>query len=209
MLMPKKVKFRKQQRGRNCGKAWRGSEIAFGDYGLKVLEPAWITDRQIEAARIAMTRAVRRGGKIWIRLFPDKPVTKKPAETRMGKGKGSPEYCRRGPPGEGHLRDGRRGPGCGAGSHAFGLQQIAGQDQVRLPAQCRGRGMTTEQIREFTDEELVSQENDMAEQIFRLRLQLAMGQAEGTHKLQQLKKDVARIKTIRRERQLQQQGNAG
>lgn len=92
MLMPKKVKFRKQQRGRNCGKAWRGSEIAFGDYGLKVLEPAWITDRQIEAARIAMTRAVRRGGKIWIRLFPDKPVTKKPAETRMGKGKGSPEY---------------------------------------------------------------------------------------------------------------------
>ena len=92
MLMPKKVKYRKQQRGRNCGKAWRGSEIAFGDYGLKVLEPAWITDRQIEAARIAMTRAVRRGGKIWIRLFPDKPVTKKPAETRMGKGKGSPEY---------------------------------------------------------------------------------------------------------------------
>ncbi|MDE2667823.1 MAG: 50S ribosomal protein L16 [Acidobacteriota bacterium] len=92
MLMPKKVKFRKQQRGRNCGKAWRGSEISFGDYGLKVLEPAWITDRQIEAARIAMTRAVRRGGKIWIRLFPDKPVTKKPAETRMGKGKGSPEY---------------------------------------------------------------------------------------------------------------------
>jgi len=90
--MPKKVKFRKQQRGRNCGKAWRGSEIDFGDYGLKVLEPAWITDRQIEAARIAMTRAVRRGGKIWIRLFPDKPVTKKPAETRMGKGKGSPEY---------------------------------------------------------------------------------------------------------------------
>ena len=92
MLMPKKVKFRKQQRGRNCGKAWRGSEISFGDYGLKVLEPAWITDRQIEAARIAMTRAVKRGGKIWVRLFPDKPVTKKPAETRMGKGKGSPEY---------------------------------------------------------------------------------------------------------------------
>ncbi len=92
MLMPKKVKFRKQQRGRNCGKAWRGSEIAFGDFGLKVLEPAWITDRQIEAARIAMTRSVKRGGKVWIRLFPDKPVTKKPAETRMGKGKGAPEY---------------------------------------------------------------------------------------------------------------------
>ncbi len=92
MLMPKKVKFRKQQRGRTCGKAWRGSDIAFGDFGLKVMEPAWITDRQIEAARIAMTRFVKRGGKIWIRLFPHKPVTKKPAETRMGKGKGSPEF---------------------------------------------------------------------------------------------------------------------
>ena len=90
--MPKKVKYRKQQRGRNSGKAWRGSDIAFGDFGLKVLEPAWITDRQIEAARIAMTRFVKRGGKVWIRLFPDKPVTKKPAETRMGKGKGSPEF---------------------------------------------------------------------------------------------------------------------
>jgi len=77
MLMPKKVKYRKQQRGRMTGKAWRGSELSFGDYGLKVLEPGWITDRQIEASRVAMTRFVKRGGKIWIRLFPDKPVTKK------------------------------------------------------------------------------------------------------------------------------------
>src|SRR3982075_3655643 len=92
MLMPKKVKYRKQQRGRMTGKAWRGSQLAFGDFGLKVLEPGWITDRQIEASRVAMTRFVKRGGKIWIRLFPDKPVTKKPAETRMGKGKGAPEY---------------------------------------------------------------------------------------------------------------------
>jgi large subunit ribosomal protein L16 len=91
MLMPKKVKYRKQQRGRRKGKAWRGSTIAFGEYGLKALGPAWITGRQIEAARIAMTRFVKRGGKIWIRLFPDKPITKKPAETRMGKGKGAPE----------------------------------------------------------------------------------------------------------------------
>jgi len=91
MLMPKKVKYRKQQRGRRCGKAWRGSTLAFGDYGLKVLETGWITDRQIEAARVAMTRFIKRGGKIWLRLFPDKPVTKKPAETRMGKGKGAPE----------------------------------------------------------------------------------------------------------------------
>jgi large subunit ribosomal protein L16 len=91
MLMPKKVKYRKQMRGRRRGKAWRGSTIAFGDFGLKVLEPGWVTDKQIEAARIAMTRFVKRGGKIWVRIFPDKPITKKPAETRMGKGKGAPE----------------------------------------------------------------------------------------------------------------------
>jgi large subunit ribosomal protein L16 len=92
MLMPKRIKYRKQQRGRMKGKAVRGSSIAFGQYGLKALEPYWITSRQIEAARIAMTRYIKRGGKVWIRIFPDKPVTKKPAETRMGKGKGSPEY---------------------------------------------------------------------------------------------------------------------
>src|SRR5204863_703183 len=91
MLMPKKVKYRRQQKGKRRGKAWRGSDVTFGDYGLKALEPGWMTDRQIEAGRIAMTRAVKRGGKIWIRIFPDKPITKKPAETRMGKGKGAPE----------------------------------------------------------------------------------------------------------------------
>ncbi|RLD97822.1 MAG: 50S ribosomal protein L16 [Aquificota bacterium] len=92
MLAPKRVKFRRQQRGRMKGKAYRGSTLAFGDYGLQALEPAWITAQQIEAARVAITRHVKRGGKVWIRIFPDKPVTKKPAETRMGKGKGSPEY---------------------------------------------------------------------------------------------------------------------
>jgi large subunit ribosomal protein L16 len=92
MLMPKKVKHRKQMRGRTRGDSKGGTEISFGQFGLKCLEPAWITDRQIEAARIAMTRHIKRGGKIWIRMFPDKPVTKKPAETRMGKGKGAPEY---------------------------------------------------------------------------------------------------------------------
>ena len=92
MLMPKKVKYRKQQRGRRRGKAWRGGELSFGEYGLKALEAAWITDRQIEASRVAITRFIKRGGKLWIRIFPDKPFTKKPAETRMGKGKGAPEY---------------------------------------------------------------------------------------------------------------------
>src|SRR6478736_50097 len=91
MLMPKKVKYRKQQRGRMRGLAWRGSTVAFGDYGLMALEPVWLTDRQIEAARVALTRGIKRGGKVWIRVFPDKPITKKPQETRMGKGKGAPE----------------------------------------------------------------------------------------------------------------------
>jgi large subunit ribosomal protein L16 len=91
MLMPKKVKYRKQQRGRMTGKAWRGSELSFGDFGLKALSCGWVTNRQIEAARIAMTRFIKRGGKVWIRVFPDKPITKKPPETRMGKGKGAPE----------------------------------------------------------------------------------------------------------------------
>ena len=92
MLMPRKTKFRKQMRGRMPGKAQRGSTINFGEYALQALEPCWITSRQIEAARIAMTRHVRRGGKIWIRIFPDKPISKKPAETRMGKGKAAPEF---------------------------------------------------------------------------------------------------------------------
>jgi len=92
MLMPKRVKYRKQQRGKMRGKAQTGNTISFGQYGLKALEAHWITSRQIEAARIAMTRYIKRGGKVWIRIFPDKPVTKKPAETRMGKGKGAPEY---------------------------------------------------------------------------------------------------------------------
>jgi large subunit ribosomal protein L16 len=92
MFMPSKVKYRKQQRGRMRGKAWRGSDLSYGDYGLKVVEPGWISDRQIEASRVAIMRFIKRGGKLWIRVFPDKPVTKKPAETRMGKGKGAPEF---------------------------------------------------------------------------------------------------------------------
>jgi len=92
MLMPKRVKHRKHQRGRRKGIALRGSTMNFGQYGLQALEPAWVTDRQLEAARVAMTRYIKRGGKVWLRVFPDKPVTVKPAETRMGKGKGAPEY---------------------------------------------------------------------------------------------------------------------
>ncbi len=92
MLMPKRVKWRKQQRGRRKGMSSRGANISFGEYGLQALEPGWITNRQIEAARVAISKSLKRGGKIWIRVFPDKPLTVKPAETRMGKGKGNPEY---------------------------------------------------------------------------------------------------------------------
>jgi len=92
MLMPKRVKYRKTQRGRMCGKAYRGSSVSFGDFALKTIEPGWITSRQIEAARVALTRHLKRDGKVWIRIFPDKPISKKPAETRMGKGKGAPEF---------------------------------------------------------------------------------------------------------------------
>ena len=92
MLIPKRVKYRRQQRGRMTGKATRGNTVTYGEYGLVALEPAWITSNQIEAARVAMTRDTKRGGKVWIKIFPDKPVTQKPAETRMGSGKGSPEY---------------------------------------------------------------------------------------------------------------------
>src|SRR6266566_4612042 len=145
MLMPKKVKYRKQQRGRMTGKAWRGSELAFGDYGLKVLEPGWITDRQIEASRVAMTRFIKRGGKIWIRLFPDKPVTKKPAETRMGKGKGAPDHW----------------------------VAVVKPGKIVL---------------------------EMSDQLFKLKFQLKMGQTESLKKLRGLRKDIARVKTIARER---------
>jgi large subunit ribosomal protein L16 len=92
MLAPKRIKYRKQMKGRMRGLSNRGNTVAFGEYGLQTTEPGWITNRQIEAARVAMTRHIKRGGKVWIRIFPDKPVTKKPAETRMGKGKGNPEF---------------------------------------------------------------------------------------------------------------------
>ncbi len=92
MLMPKRIKYRRHHRGRRRGLAHRGSSVDFGEYALKALEPAWITNRQIEAARVALTRRIKRGGKVWIRIFPDKPVSKKPLETRMGKGKGAPEF---------------------------------------------------------------------------------------------------------------------
>ena len=158
MLMPKKVKFRKQQRGRMAGKAWRGSDVSFGDYGLKALEPCWLTDRQIEAARVAMTRFIKRGGKIWVRVFPDKPITKKPQETRMGKGKGAPEQwvCVVRPGRvlfemEGVTREGRaRGDAAGGG-------EAADPDQVRDPLRAGEDAMKAAELRDLGADELGAQ----------------------------------------------------
>jgi large subunit ribosomal protein L16 len=230
MLMPKKVKYRKQQRGRMTGKAWRGGELSFGDYGLKVLEPGWITDRQIEASRVAMTRFIKRGGKIWIRLFPDKPVTKKPAETRMGKGKGAPDHW------VAVVKPGKI---------LFEMEGVTPQDAAeamrlashKLPLRTRfvqreghwkllsaisywmaekqiphrwsdsewqaieiGKYMKAEKIRNLTDEELRHQEQEMSDQLFKLKFQLNMGQTESLKKLRGLRKDIARVKTIAHER---------
>ena len=155
MLMPKKVKFRKQQRGRMRGKAWRGSDVSFGDYGLKALEPCWLTDRQIEAARVAMTRFIKRGGKIWVRVFPDKPITKKPQETRMGKGKGAPEQwvcvVR---PGPDPVRDGRRERDGRARGDAAGGGEAADQDQVRDPLRAGEDAMKAAELRDLGADEL-------------------------------------------------------
>ena len=210
MLMPKKVKYRKQQRGRMCGKAWRGGELSFGDFGLKVMEPGWITDRQIEASRVAMTRFVKRGGKIWIRLFPDKPVTKKPAETRMGKGKGAPDHW------VAVVRPGKilfemEGVSAADASEAMRLasHKLRPAHQVRAPRRLGvgtnarvARMNESEKIRNLTEVELAHQQRELADQLFKLKFQMKMGQTESLKKIRDLRKDIARIKTIEREKQI-------
>ena len=134
MLLPRRTKFRKMHRGRRRGEAKGQSEVQFGEYGIKALETGWITNRQIEAARIAMTRKIRRGGKVWINVFPDKSYTKKPAETRMGKGKGSPEgWVAVIKPGPRHVRAGRRARAARPRGAAPGRAEAAAEDEVRAP----------------------------------------------------------------------------
>ena len=168
MLMPKKVKYRKQQRGRMAGKAWRGSDVSFGDYGLKALEPCWLTDRQIEAARVAMTRFIARGGKIWVRVFPDKPITKKPQETRMGKGKGAPDQwvC--------VVRPGRvlfemEGVSEKDAREAMRLAaaKLPIHDQVRDPLRAGEDAMKAAELRDLGADELGAKERDLTDQLFR------------------------------------------
>ncbi len=210
MLMPKKVKYRKQQRGRRRGKAWRGSDLSFGDYGLKALEPAWITDRQIEASRVAITRFIKRGGKLWIRIFPDKPFTKKPAETRMGKGKGAPERW------VAVVKPGR------VMFEMAGVDLATAQEAMTLAAHklrrsARGSSAVQERsdgsqarVEKMRDQDTVAElnqrQNELSEQaFFRLRFQLTTGQAEAVTKLRSARKDLARVKTLLRERELRKE----
>ena len=191
MLMPRKVKHRKQQRGRLTGAAKGGTTVNFGDFGIQALEPGWLTARQIEAARIAMTRHVRRGGKVWIRVFPDKPVTQKPAETRMGSGKGNPEHwvavVR---PGPGPLRAGRGRARAGPGGHGAGHPEAAHQGPLRRPPRHPrrpgGAGLMTA-ASEFVLMDPTELETRLAEsrkELFNLRFQLATGQLDNSARIE-------------------------
>ena len=203
MLMPKKVKYRKQQRGRMRGKAWRGSDVSFGDFGLRALEPCWLTSRQIEAARVAMTRFIKRGGKIWVRVFPDKPITKKPQETRMGKGKGAPDewVC--------VVRPGRilfemEGvtPDRGARSAEARGVEAAHPHEVRDPVR-RGEGvmMDVAELRDLSVDDLEARARELEDQLFRMRIQQSLGQLDAPLKLRFTRRDLARIKTVITEKQ--------
>jgi large subunit ribosomal protein L16 len=191
MLMPKKVKYRKQQRGRMRGKAWRGSDVSFGDFGLRALEPCWLTSRQIEAARVAMTRFIKRGGKIWVRVFPDKPITKKPQETRMGKGKGAPEewVC--------VVRPGRilfEMEGVSQAEAREALQLAASKlpilTKFRHPVR-RGEGVMIDvaELRDLSVDDLEARAKELEDQLFRMRLQQSLGQLDAPLKLRFTRRD--------------------
>jgi len=203
MLMPKKVKFRKVQRGRMKGKAWRGSSISFGEYGLKAMDCGWITSRQIEAARIAMTRFIKRGGKVWIRLFPDKPITKKPAETRMGKGKGAPEEW------VAVIRPGKmlfemEGVGLDIAQQAMRLAAHKIPIKTKFVARETAEqvAMKKDKMKGLDPLEMHAKLRDIDEQSFRVRFQISMGQTEGLKKLRENRKDRARLLTWLRQNEL-------
>ena len=197
MLLPKRVKYRRVQRGRMTGKAMRGNTVNQGQYGLVALEPAWISSNQIEAARVAMTRYIKRGGKVWIKIFPDKPVTEKPAGTRMGSGKGSPEYW------VAVVKPGRV------------LFELADVDEAtareslrlasnKLPIRCkfvkREELDTVKELREMTDVELNKQLKDLKAELFNLRFQHAINQLDNPVRIDAVKKDIARVMTIMAEK---------
>ena len=196
MLMPAKVKYRKQQRGRMRGNAFRGGTLTFGEFGLQALEPGWLSSRQIEAGRITITRHMKRKGKLWIRTFPWKSVTKKPTEVRMGKGKGDPEFW------VDVIRPGKilfelEGIDLGRGprGHAPLRPQAAHQDAVHLPGS-EGAQMKIKELKELSADELKHREAELVDQLFKLRFQKSLGQLESPMKVKNIKRDIARIKTL-------------
>ncbi|KAF1853912.1 hypothetical protein Lal_00005123 [Lupinus albus] len=194
MLSPKRTKFRKAHKGRIHGNAKGGTALNFGSFGLKALEPERITARQIEAARRAITRAMKRQGRVWIRIFPDLPVSTKPAEVRMGSGKGSPEYW------AARVKPGRIL--CGKNRLRSGGREAADQGEAGdPPGRCRGdRGMKAVDIRTKSADELNDQLLQLKKEQFNLRFQKASGQLENTARVNTVRRDIARIKTILGER---------
>ena len=207
MLMPKRVKYRRVQRGRMTGKALRGNKVTYGDFGLQAQEPAWITSNQIEAARVAMTRYTKRGGQVWIKIFPDKPVTQKPAETRMGSGKGSPEYW------VAVVKPGR------VLFEIAGVSEEAAREALRLashklPARRRSsrrkrlrlvvNKMKASEIRSMSAAELESKLVELKKDLFMLRMQHATNHLDNPVKISAVRRDIARVKTVLREKQLEQ-----
>ena len=200
MLSPKRVKHRKQFRGRMRGNTKGGSTVAFGEYGLKSMERGWITNRQIEAARVAMTRKIKRGGKVWINVFPDKPYTKKPAETRMGSGKGNPEgWVAVVKPGKVMFE-------------LAGVPEELAREALRLaghklPVKTKfvvregvGGLMKAAEAHNLKDDELVAKLIDAKQEAFNLRFRHATGELENTARLGSAKRDIARLLTVARSR---------
>ncbi len=179
MLAPKRVKYRKQMRGKRRGFAKGGSDVNFGEYGLKALERGWVTNRQIEAARVAMTRKIKRGGKVWINIFPDKPYTKKPAETRMGSGKGNPEgWVAVVKPGRVLFELSGVDRGARQGGHAPRRPQASREDQVRHAR--RGGAVRASDVHALSDPDLVEALRNARQEAFNLRFRHATGELENT-----------------------------
>ena len=205
MLIPRKVKHRKQHHPRQRGIASGGTEVNFGDYGIQALEHAYVTNRQIESARIAINRHIKRGGKVWINVFPDRPLTKKPAETRMGSGKGSPEWW------VVNVKPGRvlfelsypNEQTARRGAHP-GDPQVADQGTHRDPrgAVLMAVGISPGELRELTDEELTERLRESKEELFNLRFQMATGQLSNNRRLRTVRQEIARVYTVLREREL-------
>ena len=204
MLQPKRTKFRKAHKGRIKGNAKGGTALNFGAYGLKALEPERITARQIEAARRAITRAMKRAGRVWIRIFPDVPVSRKPAEVRMGSGKGAPEFwVVPGQAGPHHVRDRRRGAGAGARGADARRRQAADQDQVRHPHRGCVRAWRSKPSRSISGPRprtsCPTLLLNLRREQFNLRFQRATGQLEGVGRVRTVRRDIARVKTIQAE----------